>query len=180
MAWPVPILAFLDVGSGELVVIALVALILYGGRLPEVARSFGRTIGSLRRQADDLTREFREEYEEAVRRPYERPRPRSSDPTRLRSPAPRGALPATSDEVVDPQEGNREVLEADPDDDGRPSEERAREEAASLAPQPNAPLVQDSGRHSSVVGSGGAAGSAADEPVGPGEDVSGESEASTS
>ena len=73
-------LAFLDIGGGEFIVIVLVALVLYGGRLPEVARTVGRTVGHIKRQADELTRDFREEFHEAsrgeprTRRPYEPPK----------------------------------------------------------------------------------------------------------
>ena len=52
-------LLFLDLGFQEMFVIMVVALLLYGGRLPEVARSLGRTVGEIRRQALGLTREFR-------------------------------------------------------------------------------------------------------------------------
>ena len=38
-----------DIGTGELVVILVAALLLFGGRLPEVARNLGRTVGDLKR-----------------------------------------------------------------------------------------------------------------------------------
>lgn len=54
-----PCLAFLDLGFQELFVIMVVALLLFGGRLPEVARSLGRTVGEFKRSANSVTREFR-------------------------------------------------------------------------------------------------------------------------
>lgn len=45
----------------EMVVIAVVALLLYGGRVPELMRTLGQWMGKLRRAYDDLQREFRRE-----------------------------------------------------------------------------------------------------------------------
>ena len=45
-------------GPLEIVVIGAIAVMLYGKRLPEVGRTFGRTLGDLRRQWDTLSREL--------------------------------------------------------------------------------------------------------------------------
>ena len=45
-------------GPLEIVVIGAIAVMLYGRRLPEVGRSFGRTLGDLRRQWATLAREL--------------------------------------------------------------------------------------------------------------------------
>ncbi len=42
------------IGYGELVVIGIVALLLYGQRLPEVARTWGNTYRDLRRSLNDM------------------------------------------------------------------------------------------------------------------------------
>ncbi|MFN2594809.1 MAG: Sec-independent protein translocase protein TatB [Actinomycetota bacterium] len=48
-----------QVGPLELIVVALVALIVFGpDKLPEIARTVGRTINELRRQAADVRGEF--------------------------------------------------------------------------------------------------------------------------
>ena len=48
-----------QVGPLELIVVALVALIVFGpDKLPEVARTVGRTINELRRQAAEVRGEF--------------------------------------------------------------------------------------------------------------------------
>lgn len=45
-------------GPLEIVVIGAIAVMLYGRRLPEVGRSFGRTLGDLRKQWTTLAREL--------------------------------------------------------------------------------------------------------------------------
>ena len=45
-------------GPLEIVVIAAIAVMIYGKRLPEVGRTAGKTIGQLRRQWQDMSREF--------------------------------------------------------------------------------------------------------------------------
>ena len=49
-------LAFLDIGFSEMVVVAFVALLLFGGRLPEVMRTLGASYRSLRKGVDELSR----------------------------------------------------------------------------------------------------------------------------
>ena len=56
-----------DVGSGELMVILLLALLLFGGKLPEVARNFGRTVGELKRSLSETTRPLRDMQSEVER-----------------------------------------------------------------------------------------------------------------
>lgn len=84
-------LAFFEVGFGEMVVVGVVALLLFGGRLPEVMRSLGASYRSLRRGFDDLSRQ-------ALRpdaTPYRpippassRPAPSADAPTGKPTPAP--------------------------------------------------------------------------------------------
>jgi sec-independent protein translocase protein TatA len=45
-------------GPFELVIIGAIAVMLYGKRLPEVGRTFGKTVGDLRRQWQTLSREL--------------------------------------------------------------------------------------------------------------------------
>ncbi len=52
-----------NIGTGELLVIAVVALLLLGPtRLPEVARTFGKYMRSFRRQADEVRQLVEREF----------------------------------------------------------------------------------------------------------------------
>lgn len=53
----------MDIGSGELFLILFLALLVYGGRLPEVALAVGRTIGGLKRTLQETTDLIRAEAE---------------------------------------------------------------------------------------------------------------------
>lgn len=108
-------LLFLDLGFQEMFLILVVALLLYGGRLPEVARSLGRTVGELRRQALSLSREFRVDLD--VRPPDLSPRLREIH-ERL------GSLP---------REAGRERSDAP-----REEQEEPAPEGASAEPKPEA------------------------------------------
>ena len=79
-----PLLVFEFLGTTELLVIAVVALILFGPRkLPEIGRSVGKAIGEFKRASDDFKRTW--EYEVEV----ERRRPAAEEP----APAVEGAAP---------------------------------------------------------------------------------------
>lgn len=45
----------MDLGWGEILLIGFVALLVYGGRLPEVARSVGRSVAALKRGLRETT-----------------------------------------------------------------------------------------------------------------------------
>ncbi|RMF36885.1 MAG: twin-arginine translocation protein, TatA/E family subunit [Planctomycetota bacterium] len=47
-------------GYTEMLLLGIIALMLFGSRLPEVARSFGQTYRQLRSKVDEFQREFRE------------------------------------------------------------------------------------------------------------------------
>ena len=75
------------IGMTEMIVIAVIALVVLGPkRLPELARTLGRTLGEFRRSATDLRREFADVMDEARIDPPARPAapsdpPRSDPPT---------------------------------------------------------------------------------------------------
>ena len=51
----------------ELSVIGIIAVVLFGGNLPDVARKFGSTYSQLRRSLQDVQQQFREAQAEASR-----------------------------------------------------------------------------------------------------------------
>jgi sec-independent protein translocase protein TatB len=57
-----------DIGWSEILVIAVVAIVVVGPKeLPRMLRSFGKTMGTVRRTANDFKRQFDEALREAER-----------------------------------------------------------------------------------------------------------------
>jgi Tat protein translocase TatB subunit len=57
-----------NIGGGELIVIALIALIVLGPqRLPDAARQVGKTVGELRRISSGFQRELRDAFDDTDR-----------------------------------------------------------------------------------------------------------------
>ena len=71
------VLAILNIGPLELLLLGAAAVLLFGGDLPDVARKAARMAGRLRGMTNDLTREFREntDFEGKLRRPPELDKP---------------------------------------------------------------------------------------------------------
>ncbi len=58
----------LGIGGGEILVIIVVALILWGpGRMVEISRTIGKTIHNLNKSASQLTDQVTKEFEEEKR-----------------------------------------------------------------------------------------------------------------
>jgi sec-independent protein translocase protein TatA len=56
------LLLFLDIGSGEFLLILLVAFLVFGpDKIPEVARKIGRGMSEIRRASDEIKREITRE-----------------------------------------------------------------------------------------------------------------------
>lgn len=51
---------FSGLGYTEMILFGVIALMLFGSRLPEVARNFGATYKQLRGKVDEFQREFRD------------------------------------------------------------------------------------------------------------------------
>lgn len=56
-----PIVAFMSFGFGELLIIGTVALLVFGGQLPDVMRSLGRAYARLREGLQEVSKPVRDE-----------------------------------------------------------------------------------------------------------------------
>ena len=55
---------FLDMGIMEIVLVLVVALIIWGpGKIPEIARNFGKFMSAMKKMSFDLTTQVRKELE---------------------------------------------------------------------------------------------------------------------
>lgn len=59
--------AFLGLGFQELLLIAFVALLVFGGNLPDVMQQLGRTYGKFRQSLNELSRPVRDEISQVRR-----------------------------------------------------------------------------------------------------------------
>ena len=58
-------MGFLDMGMAEILLVIVIALIIWGpGRLPEIARTMGKAVSTLRRTSSELTSQIKRELEE--------------------------------------------------------------------------------------------------------------------
>lgn len=63
----------MELGSGEIMLILLVALLIYGGRLPEVARAVGKSLGELKRGLTDTRNVVTRELDPGLRMDLDEP-----------------------------------------------------------------------------------------------------------
>jgi len=57
-----PVLLFLDISGGELLVIMLVVFLVFGPeKMPDMARKAGKLMNQMKKASSDLTREFKKE-----------------------------------------------------------------------------------------------------------------------
>jgi len=65
-------LAFGSIGWAEIIVVLIIALIIFGKRLPEVARSLGRSINEFKKgmqeTKDDIEKEVKPDEEKEVKK----------------------------------------------------------------------------------------------------------------
>jgi Tat protein translocase TatB subunit len=75
-------MGFFGIGTGELVLILVIALIIWGpAKLPEIAQTLGRTVRALRKATFDLTSEVTKEIEKEKNNLLTQPGEESSDKT---------------------------------------------------------------------------------------------------
>lgn len=66
--------AFFSPSPGEMLLVMLVALLLYGGDLPKVARSWGKSLAEFKRGLSGIQNEFNQVFQDEPRRiPYHDP-----------------------------------------------------------------------------------------------------------
>lgn len=59
-------LLFMNLGTGEIILIALVILLLFGAkRLPELAKSIGKSVKSFKSGLNDVEKEIKDSTEES-------------------------------------------------------------------------------------------------------------------
>ena len=73
------VLGFFNIGNSELLIILVIALVLFGSRLPDVARSLGKSVNSFKRGLKDV--------EDELNTPEPPATPPKSLPTRIETPA---------------------------------------------------------------------------------------------
>jgi len=71
-----PIVAFMGMGMQELMIIGIVAVLLFGKRLPEVAKSLGNSYSQFRKGLNDLQSSI--DYSDTYTPHKSKPSPRSS------------------------------------------------------------------------------------------------------
>lgn len=69
-----PLLTIWTPGAGEMLLLAIIALLLYGGELPQAARQWGRAFAEFRRHLSGIQRDFNDAiYSEPQRLEYHPP-----------------------------------------------------------------------------------------------------------
>ncbi|MBX3422348.1 MAG: twin-arginine translocase TatA/TatE family subunit [Pirellulaceae bacterium] len=91
---------FSSFGYTEMLLLGVIALMLFGSRLPEVARNFGRGYREVRRKLDEVQREFRD-WDKPEPNPPSRPQSligQTDDVQRYQPAAPRFVPPTDNDD----------------------------------------------------------------------------------
>ena len=95
---------FFSMGTGEILLILLVALLVWGpGRIVEVGRTLGRIMGTLKKASFDLTTQITRELEEE--KPKDSPpKPKANDENKSQETKIADSTQATDTELVSPKD----------------------------------------------------------------------------
>jgi sec-independent protein translocase protein TatA len=79
------VLGIFNIGNGEMLIILVIALVLFGSRLPDVARSLGKSVNSFKRGLKDVEDELQESMRDPPPSPPkslpQQPPPSATTPT---------------------------------------------------------------------------------------------------
>jgi sec-independent protein translocase protein TatA len=95
---------FSGLGYTEMILIGVIALMLFGSRLPDMARNFGATYRQLRGKVDEFQREFREW--ERMETPPPRPKYDVDESERVEPRTPKFVPPPPDDPADDKGEAD--------------------------------------------------------------------------
>ena len=135
-------LAILNIGPLELLLLGAAAVLLFGGDLPDVARKAARMAGRLRGMTNDLTREFKEntDFEDKLRRPPQLDQPPIQKKFSVSDWRPANSPPGSEDAPI--EVANEGDLGGD---DGRDDGDDNGDDNEAIVGQPaSAPLAQTS------------------------------------
>lgn len=80
--------AFMSIGLSEMVVVTVVALLVFGGRLPEVMHNLGKAYANFRRSMNEYTKPIRREIRDLDLRSAARHPPERTPPPAAAAPPP--------------------------------------------------------------------------------------------
>ncbi len=96
-------MGFFDMGLPEILLIMIVALIIWGpGKLPEIARTLGKTARALKKVTSDLTTTVTRELDLEGKDPPSQPKANSDDKARESSDA--GKAESSDTEMASPKD----------------------------------------------------------------------------
>ena len=94
---------FFGMGMGEIALIIIVALIIWGpGKMPEMVRKMGKAVTTLKQTSSDLTNQIRKELEEEEKRDHS-PNPKVDSSADTVKPVPADTPAAGSTEKTNPE-----------------------------------------------------------------------------
>ena len=97
------------VGTSEMLIVGVIALLLFGKNLPGVARNLGKSMAELKKGLSGFQEEFRNATREAERSvayspPVSTPRtPAADPPARVSAPSPAPVQPGSADDFTAPR-----------------------------------------------------------------------------
>ncbi len=93
-------MGFLDIGPLEILLILVIALIIWGpGKIPEIAKTLGRTINAIRKASFDLTTQIKNELDVDEKKQPSQPKKNTDNKT--------GIIPESTSELKEGEAPNQ-------------------------------------------------------------------------